>query len=92
MSISHRVSIRNIGDLRFARDRIGVREVDLESHGDEGVSEREHEVGAHCGEPAPDDHLVEFERRVALRVDVSHVDREVEGKAEEGYDDQVWVY
>lgn len=89
MAVRHRISVCDIGDLRFARDGVGVREVDLEGHGDEGVGEGEHEVGAHCGEPAPDDHLVEFERWMALGVDVGHVNGEVEGEAEEGYDDQV---
>jgi len=87
MTVRHRIPISNIGDLRFARYGVGVREVDLESHGDEGVGKRQHEVGAHCGKPAPDDHLVEFERWVALGVDVSHVNGEIEGEAEEGYDD-----
>lgn len=87
MAVRYRVPVGNIGDLRFARDGVGVCEVDLEGQGDEGVGEREHEVGAHCGEPAPDDHLVELERWMALWVDVGHMNGQVEGEAEEGYDD-----
>lgn len=91
MAVRNRVPVGDVSNLGFARDRIGVCEVDLKGHGDEGVGERQHEVGAHCGKPAPDNHLPELERGVALWVDIGHVNGEVEGEAEEGYDDQVWV-
>lgn len=87
VAIRHRVSVCNVSDLRLTRNRVCVCEVDLKGHRDEGIGEREHKVGTHCGEPAPDDHLVELEWWMALRIDVGHVDRQVEGETEEGYND-----
>lgn len=78
MAVGDRIPICDVCDLRLGRDRIGVREIDLEGHGDKRVGEREHEVCAHGSEPAPYDHLVELQGRVVLRVDVGHVNGEVE--------------
>lgn len=64
-------------------------EVDLESHGNEGVGERKHEVGAYRGAPAPYDELGELQRRMVFGLEVLHVDGHVEGEAEEGYDDEI---
>ena len=83
MAIGNRIAVRNVRDLGLRCDGIGVSEVDLESHGDEGVGQREHEVCAQCCEPAPKDQLPELKRRVTLRVYVGHVDGQVEGEAEE---------
>lgn len=87
MTIRNRIPVRNVRDLRLRRYGVGVCEVDLERQGDERVGEREQEVGAECGEPAPEDELPELQGRVALWVDVGHVYGEVEGEAEEGDDD-----
>lgn len=37
MTICDRVSVRNVCDLGLASDRVVVREIDLEGHGDERV-------------------------------------------------------
>ena len=64
-------------------------EVDLESHGHERVGEGKHEVGTYRSTPSPDDELLELERRVVFGLEVLHVDGHVEGKAEEGYDNEI---
>jgi len=65
------------------------RERDLERERDEGVGEREKEVGCYRRDPAPEYHLAEFERWVVLWLEELAVDGEVEGEGEEGYDDEV---
>lgn len=87
VAIRDRVPVRNVRDLRLGRNGICVRKINLECHGDKRVGEREHEVGTECGEPAPENELPEFERWVALGVNVGHVDGQIEGEAEEGDDD-----
>lgn len=62
------------GDLRVTGYRIGVEEIDLESHADERIGERKHEIRGDSCAPAPDDELWEFQRRVIGRRDVLHVD------------------
>ena len=66
-----------------------VAEGDLERQGDERVGQGHEEIGGHGGDPAPDDELLELERRVPRRRDKLHVDGEEEGEGEEGEDDQV---
>lgn len=71
------IRIRRIRDHCIRGRRSAKR--DLEREGDEGVEEREEEVGEDGGAPAPDDELVEVQRSVA-RGDEFHVDGEVEGE------------
>jgi len=82
-SIRYRITFHHVRDLRFASDGVGVPEVDLESHGYEGVGEGEHEVGAYRSTPSPDDELLKLERRVVFGLEVLHVDGHVEAEAEE---------
>jgi len=88
-SICHRIAFHHIRDLRFTGDGVGMPEVDLESHGHEGVGEGEHEVGAYRSTPSPDNELLKLERRVVFGLEVLHVDGHVEGETEEGYDDEI---
>lgn len=55
------IAERYVRDLCLTRDRVRVCEVDLEGHGDEGVCEREEEVGCYRCEPSPEDQLIEME-------------------------------
>ena len=59
-AIRHGIPFHHIGNLGFAGDGVRVREVDLESHADKGVGEREEEVGGDSSTPAPEDELGEF--------------------------------
>lgn len=81
------VRIRIVRHLCFRRGLLV--EGDLEGERDHAVCERHGEVGAHGGDPAVEDELVEVERRVAGRDEELHVRGHVEGEGEEGDDDQV---
>jgi len=92
VAVRYRITVAYVRYLRCRSDGVRVCEVDLESHGDEGVGEREHEVGGDGGEPAPEDELRELERRVVDGLQVLHMNGQVEGEAEEGNDDKIcWV-
>lgn len=69
-----------------------MKKVDLKSHADKRVGEREHKVRRDSSAPAPDDQLGEFQRWVVGRRDVLHVDGHVEGKAEEGYNNEIFQF
>ena len=72
IAVSARVAVAVDGgcDLGVGGDGVAAGEVDLEGQGDERVGEGEHEVGGDGGAPAPDDELVEFQRRVTLWLEV----------------------
>lgn len=61
----------------------------LEGERDEAVGKRHGEVGAHGGDPAVKDELVEVQGRVAGGNEELHVCGHVEGEGKEGDDDQV---
>ena len=77
-----------ISDAGVHRARL-VAEGDLECQGDERVGQGHEEIGDNGGDPAPDDELLELERRVARRSDKLHMDGEEEGEREEGEDDKI---
>jgi prepilin-type processing-associated H-X9-DG protein len=76
-------TILHHSDLRLRRDGIRIGEVDLERHGNETVRERQEQISRDGSGPAPANELWEFERRMALRRHVLHVDGHVEREAEE---------
>ena len=74
MPVRSRIAVRYRRDIGFrVAVRHAARKIYLESEGDEGVGEREEEVGEHGRAPAPDDELVEFQRWVAFRFKVLRV-------------------
>lgn len=83
MAVPNGIAVLCHCDLRIGRDWVRVREVDLEGHRYEAISEREKDICCNGRNPAPQNQLREFERWVSLRGEVLHVDGEVKGEAEE---------
>ena len=92
ISVGVLVSIDSGCDLRWVsgvRDR--AIELYTESHRDERVCQREHEISRYGGAPSPKHKLVELEGRVAfVRLEVFEVDWQVEREREERYDDEIY--